>query len=128
VTVYKYPMRVTMGMALMRLPARAVLLSVQKQDERPCLWALVSPHQPAEDRWFRWYGTGYDIDLSESPVYVGTVQHEPYVWHLFEVRPAGSPPSEEEPKSRYHFDAGRTARHLEDVEETAEEHANRVIK
>ena len=33
----------------------------------------------------------------------------------------------DEPRSRYHFDAGKTARHLGDLEEM-DEHARRVIK
>lgn len=86
-TVYKYPCRVQEKAFRLEMPRGSHTVAVQMQHGMPHLWAIVTEHRREETRWFRWYGTGHEIDHAESPRYVGTVQMDPYVWHLFEVTP-----------------------------------------
>jgi len=69
------------------MPRGADLLCVQMQYGQPMLWAIVNPDLPEESRAFRWEMTGGAIRPS-SHTYIGTVQNNGLVLHLFEV---GSP-------------------------------------
>ena len=75
------------------MPSGAQVLTVQIQRGEPCLWALVNPAQPYEERTFRIYGAGHEIE-EQWIGYIGTVQMlgGSLVWHVFEVWP--SPESE----------------------------------
>lgn len=86
-TIYKYRCRVRDGAFCIELPETAQVLSVQLQGGVPHLWVILSPREPNVNRWFRWYGTGERIEVREGPAYVGTVQIDSFVWHLFEVKP-----------------------------------------
>lgn len=70
------------------MPQGAQVLSVQMQDDDPCVWALVDPDKPLEPRQFRWYGTGHPFDIRQHR-FVGTVQittdWRALVFHLFEA-------------------------------------------
>jgi len=84
-TIYKYP--IEPRDFTLTLPERARLLTVQTQYSRPCLWALVDPEAPPEERHFVTYGTGHPV--TDDPVrltYIGTFQLEGgmLVFHLFE--------------------------------------------
>lgn len=66
------------------MPGHANILSVQLQDDKPVLWALVDPTIPNEERRFRLVWTGEEISNLVYPVYIGTFQAGPTAWHLFE--------------------------------------------
>ena len=92
-TVYKYSFSVP-GTELL-MPAGAELLTVQRQDEALCLWARVDPARPMARRLIRVVGTGWP---DAEGAYVGTVQEDWLVWHVFdggEALPAPRP--EEQP-------------------------------
>jgi len=66
------------------MPVGATILSVQVQHESICIWAEVEDYTSA-GRTFRIVGTGNEVP--EQCKYVGTVQQEPFVWHIYEERP-----------------------------------------
>jgi hypothetical protein len=66
------------------MPMDAKVLSVQLQDDIPHIWAMVNPHRERELRNFVIIGTGQSFDDTNMK-YIGTYQHNPFVWHLFEI-------------------------------------------
>lgn len=69
------------------------------QNGRITLWAEVIDDQKLIDRLFVIIGTGHDIEevchllshqhkafrYSEARSYIGSVQIEPFVWHVYEI-------------------------------------------
>lgn len=85
--IYKYPLAVD-DVQEIEMPSGAMVLTVQAQDEIPCIWALVdtSPDLVKTKRRFRTYGTGHPMeDLEKFPRYVGTYQLRggALVFHVF---------------------------------------------
>lgn len=66
-----------------RMPKGAKILSVQLQNNRPNIWAIVDPKAEMVSRLFVIVGTGEPFDDTDMS-YVGTYQQPPFVWHLFE--------------------------------------------
>jgi hypothetical protein len=69
------------------MPANSQILAIQFQEGAgPCLWALVDPQQPTEQRQFRVVGTGHSID-EDTGQYLGTFQmmNGALVFHVFEA-------------------------------------------
>lgn len=65
------------------MPFRARMLTVQNQDDRICLWAIVDPTLHKVLRDIIVVGTGIEID--NIPVdCLGTVQIGNIVYHVFE--------------------------------------------
>lgn len=80
-TVYKYEMQY--GLTVVHLPKAAIPVFFGLQGGTPMLW--VETQKGDEDkhpRIFYLFGTGYDIDDDLS--YIGTIQQQGYVWHLYE--------------------------------------------
>lgn len=76
-----------------QMPKGAVVTAVGPQGDDVCLWAMVDPRAPMEERWFSQYGTGQPIVESDNLKYVGSCQWErnegnrPTEWavmHVFE--------------------------------------------
>ena len=65
------------------MPKDAEILCVQIQGGFPRLWVKVDTEKDEIFRAFRFYGTGSDIFRDE--IYIGTVQLDGFVWHLFET-------------------------------------------
>ena len=96
-TIWKFPLRAADTFAI-EMPTNARLLHVGVQNEQACVWALVDPSAPKEQRRFRLYGTGHPIgadhpmagDPLEGFDFVGTFQLQegmmPLVFHLFGER------------------------------------------
>lgn len=90
--IYKYPFKVfdVNARFAIEMPEKAQILSIQMQNGKPYLWALVNTDNPLneslEDRTFVVCGTGQQIygDTS-SYKYLSTIQDGNYVWHIFEV-------------------------------------------
>lgn len=75
------------GRTVVVMPTNARLLRVQMQgDLNPCLWALVDPSKPVEQRIFDIFGTGHDGISATHHKYVDTFQMEggSLVFHVFE--------------------------------------------
>lgn len=86
-TVWKYAIPIDDRFTL-DMPIGALILTVQAQQDKPQLWALVDPDAEIESRTFRLAGTGHPIkEESLRLLYLGTFQaHDgALVLHLFEV-------------------------------------------
>lgn len=88
-TVWKY----TMDMAkiqTIRMPQGAEILHVEVQMRCPCIWVLVDPTAPYEDREFQLAGTGHSINHSDKQLkHIGTcvLNGGMLVIHVFELKP-----------------------------------------
>lgn len=87
-TVYKYPIEVKSHFPL-SLPDGARILKVDFQGDQLCLWALGDTNVKPVTRMIRVFGTGHPIG-TENPnvtmnklVFIDTVFHGPFVWHVF---------------------------------------------
>ena len=79
--IYKYPIEI-IDIQTIKLPKGAIMLTAQLQHGKP----YVDPNEiEAEDVTLRVYGTGQEIDDSLDLTYVGTIQENGFVWHVFKV-------------------------------------------
>lgn len=73
---------------IVEMPKDTEILTIQTQNETPCIWALVNPENEKELRHFEVYGTGHDIyyDMGINRKYINTFQlgGGSLVFHLFE--------------------------------------------
>src|SRR4051812_15343861 len=81
-TVWKFPLALVDRQTL-SMPRSALPLHVAMQFEQPCLWALVDPDAPVEQRTFLMFGTGHRDVIGQ---YLGTfqLQRGQLVFHVFE--------------------------------------------
>lgn len=83
-TIWKYRLKWVERQGL-DLPAGAQVLSVQMQDLKPVLWALVDPHQPVNrPHTISAVFTG-ELIVVDPGRYISTVQqgYSDLVWHFF---------------------------------------------
>lgn len=84
--IWKFP--VEPQKAKFEMPKGAEILTVQTQNETPCIWALVNPENEKETRYFEIFGTGHNVpvDMGIERKYINTFQLEGgrLVFHLFE--------------------------------------------
>jgi hypothetical protein len=70
------------------MPENAEILTVQTQNETPCIWAIVEPENKKVRRVFEIFGTGNQVNCNEDTErnYIGTYQlrQGSLVFHLFE--------------------------------------------
>ncbi len=84
VKILKYPFDIADEVTL-NMPENSRVLSVQLQDNRPTLWAMVSTEMPMENRIFKIYDTGEELANGSTPKkYIGTLQMDGFVKHIFE--------------------------------------------
>ena len=85
-TIWKY--KLSPNGQNISMPIGAKILTVQTQDETPCLWALVDPKAETEIRFIEIFGTGHPIlsDMGTSRNYISTFQllGGKLVFHAFE--------------------------------------------
>jgi len=86
-SIWKYTLSVV-GKQDISMPKGARVLAVQPQGDQICMWALVKVDSPKKMYTFYMYGTGHEhfSDGDEFREYIGTVQMESLVWHVFEKR------------------------------------------
>lgn len=86
--IWKYPLALIDSPQLVEMPEGARILSVQEQQNRICVWALVDPEAKKVSRKFHIFGTGNQLDASgvEWFQFLGTVVMSlgVFVWHVFE--------------------------------------------
>jgi hypothetical protein len=99
-SIWKFELPMT-DIARVEMPWSAEPLTVQMQNGKPYIWALVYPEEQKSVRRFRVVGTGWKIGEEEDlGVYLGTVQTDAgFVWHVFQLgslptRPDGPERSE----------------------------------
>ena len=88
-TIYKYPLQVD-DVQMVRMPQGATILDVQVQHGQPCVWALVDPARPLQDRVFCMFGTGHEVPTEDVVlVHLSTIQLSGggLVFHVFEQMP-----------------------------------------
>ena len=85
-TIWKYQLEID-DVVTLHMPLGARILSLQTQDNIPCLWAMVNPTNAKERRHFVIVGTGHELpNNAVDGTYIGTTQtHDGrLVWHVFE--------------------------------------------
>lgn len=86
-TIWKFQLQV-LDTQFIWIPKNAEILSVQNQNEVPCMWALVNPTEEKEEKCFEIFGTGHDVhcDMGIDRRFIGTFQLHTgsLVFHLFE--------------------------------------------
>lgn len=84
-TIWKYELK-TEDIQSVTMPKGGTILTLQTQNDNPCLWVLVDPNAEKEVRGFMIYGTGHIIPTEPYPhTYIGTYQHlNGLVFHVFE--------------------------------------------
>lgn len=86
-TIWKFELENTDEQKV-EMPVGSEILTVQTQNETPCLWALVDPSADKETRYLEVFGTGnplpYCTDLDR--IYISTYQLKggSLVFHVFE--------------------------------------------
>lgn len=83
-SIFKYQLETT-DEQIVEMPLGAEVLTVQVQNEIPCIWAKVNPnHTPIRYR-FRIFGTGHTIEEDFTGKYIGTYQlfNGSGVFHIF---------------------------------------------
>lgn len=84
-TIWKYDLQITSRQTLL-MPRGSVPLSVQQQNGRLCLWAVVDPSAPMVGRDIQILGTGNPVRADAVLAFLGTVQMQEgaLVLHVFE--------------------------------------------
>lgn len=80
--IWKFPLGDGMEQRI-DMPMHAEILTVQMQHGHTCLWAMVDPENVKRPRTILIVGTGHDVP-QDARRYIGTVQHDLFVWHIFE--------------------------------------------
>lgn len=83
--IYKYEVLIKDAFSIY-LPIGSKILSFQIQNGKPYIWALVDENNESKKRYFVLIGTGNNIDEYNTEIlkYIGTIQLDSFVWHLFE--------------------------------------------
>lgn len=80
-TIWKYELKET-DVQYIRMPINSVLLSVGVVDAKLCVWAEVNSQSKVfRDYRIEIYGTG--SLFNNDSIFLGTVQHPPFVWHIY---------------------------------------------
>ena len=82
-TIWKFPLRLT-NHQLIDMPVHAQILSAQVQDGVMTLWAVVNPDSPKMPHTIAIYGTGNYITDENLGTFIGTLQVDWMVWHIFD--------------------------------------------
>ena len=84
-TIYKYQLNDEFNE--IEMPSGAEILSVQTQNNIPCIWAIVETDNPIEKRKLMIVGTGNEMNPCVLYVFIGTFQLVKLglVYHVFEI-------------------------------------------
>lgn len=90
-SIWKFSLEVT-DMQVISMPVNSRILSVQSQNDKPCIWAICNTEtKEMEERMFQVYGTCnpfYEgIHFGKEQQFIGTFQlmNGSFVGHLFEL-------------------------------------------
>ncbi len=85
VAVWKFPLQVA-DVQQVLMPQGARLLTVQVQDDTPCLWAVVDPASRPVVRWIHTAGTGHTWPAKSLSEHISTYQLHggALVFHVFD--------------------------------------------
>jgi len=81
--IFKYPLEV-LSEQVVKMPKGAVILDVQVQNGKPCLWAVVDQYSPTVERTIYTLGTGQEVALRNRK-HIATYQLDggELVYHVF---------------------------------------------
>ncbi len=85
--IWKFPI-IDPSLIVFNMPEGSKILTIQMQNDKPCIWALVNPENKLEKRGFKLFGTGQSIDDDMTKMrYINTIQmhNGNLVFHLFEI-------------------------------------------
>ena len=84
-TIWKFELK-TNSMISINMPIGAKILTIQEQNGKPYLWALIDSEAKKENRVFCIHGTGHIISYIEAKKYIGTYQlmNGALIFHVFE--------------------------------------------
>lgn len=85
-TIWQFELR-TVDVQTVTMPRGAALLSLQVQRGVPCIWGLVDPMAPVEERTFVTFGTGHPVPAAGGMTFLGTYKlaSSDLMFHVFEV-------------------------------------------
>jgi len=84
-TIWKYEIK-KLGFTCLELPKGAVARSCDIDMEgNACVWFEVDSTQPTESHFILAEGTGMSIDPSLTLSYIGMINDDGYMWHIYEV-------------------------------------------
>ena len=81
--IFKYTLQY--GMNELFLPQDALFLDVQLQNDMLTIWTLAEQPEGSFQRNVLVCFTGKEIDVTNNDIYLGTVQHQDLVYHIFEI-------------------------------------------
>ena len=89
--IYKYPISPISLATSIHLPICSEVLCVQMQHGKPMIWVqlpnAIGESDKTECRRFELIPTGINFNFVNKK-YIGTVQDNELVWHLFEIKDA----------------------------------------
>jgi len=80
--IFKYVLSLSESQ-FVSMPIDSQILSVGVQNREIVIWAKVDPSMLTAAKHFLIYGTGWDLDNLDAYKYLGTVQIDRFVWHVF---------------------------------------------
>ena len=82
--IFKYVLKPTDLQTIKMHPGD--ILKVGTQCDTVCIWALVDPNAPTEERTFAVVGTGHECQYTKDQ-YLGTVgiDNDRLIFHVFEI-------------------------------------------
>lgn len=83
--IFKYVLEYSLEKQTLDIPNFAGIIHVAVQSGHVCLWAMLCPTEKARKRSFQIVWTGQELPQFKS--YLGTVEIESEVLHVFEVTP-----------------------------------------
>lgn len=83
ITIYKYQFQIADRIEI-EMPIHSDVLSIQLQSGIPTMWVKVDTSLQMVKRIFVVFGTGHEINSMFDYRHIGTIQHQGYVWHIFE--------------------------------------------
>ena len=83
--IWKFALEVTDTQRVF-MPHSAEILSAANQNGQVCIWAMVNPDHPQQERVIEIIGTGNPFAAGSGikRKFIGTVVANPFVWHVFE--------------------------------------------
>lgn len=85
-TIWKYPLKLVDRQTI-EMPQGARILTAQYQEKVLCVWAEVDTIKHREKREILIQGTGPPLNSVFANRYIGTVQDDLFVWHVYEYDP-----------------------------------------
>jgi hypothetical protein len=80
-SILKFEIPILQGKFTLKIPLHWQFFSFQNQNNKPTIWIGGDLEEETADVPFQIIGTGYQLPKNSD--YLGTIQMNPFVWHLF---------------------------------------------